>query len=240
MSNLRKGRSFVTNGPLIWFTIDGKDPGEDLSFRMVQKVKFQATLRSIIPVDHLEIVSNGKVVQTFELKGDRRSGDFSGTLPVSESGWYVLRAWNDKPTYPVLDIYPYATTNPVYVTWQDSRFVFRRTGDYFAAWIDRIIEATQSNVDYYSEQEKQDVLNMLKRSKESNMSDVTLIFGKDSCPYTGAARQDYENAGKPFRYINVLQDKSELKRMLEFSKGVREVPVIVENGQVTIGYAGGS
>ena len=72
------------------------------------------------------------------------------------------------------------------------------------------------------------------------MSEVTLIFGKDSCPYTGAARQDYESAGKSFRYINVLQDKSELKRMLEFSKGVREVPVIVENGQVTIGYAGGS
>jgi glutaredoxin 3 len=73
-----------------------------------------------------------------------------------------------------------------------------------------------------------------------NMSDVTLIFGKDTCPYTTAARQDYKSAGKPFQYINVVTDRSELKRMLEFSKGVREVPVIVENGQVTIGYAGGS
>jgi glutaredoxin 3 len=70
--------------------------------------------------------------------------------------------------------------------------------------------------------------------------DVILIFGKDSCPYTTAARQDYQSNGKAFQYINVVQHRSELKRMLEYSKGVREVPVIVENGQVTIGYAGGS
>jgi len=72
------------------------------------------------------------------------------------------------------------------------------------------------------------------------MSDVTLIFGKDSCPYTTAARNDYKDSGKPFQYINVVQDHSQLKKMLEYSKGVREVPVIVENGEVTIGYAGGS
>lgn len=72
------------------------------------------------------------------------------------------------------------------------------------------------------------------------MSDVTLIFGKDSCPYTSAAREDYQSSGKPFQYINVVKDRSELKRMLEYSKGIREVPVIVENGEVTIGYAGGS
>ena len=72
------------------------------------------------------------------------------------------------------------------------------------------------------------------------MSDVTLIFGKDTCPYTSAARQDYQSAGKPFQYINVVKDRAELNRMLVFSKGVREVPVIVENGQVTIGWNGGS
>lgn len=72
------------------------------------------------------------------------------------------------------------------------------------------------------------------------MSDITLIFGKDSCPYTSAAREDYQSSGKPFQYINVVKDRSELKRMLEYSKGIREVPVIVEKGEVTIGYAGGS
>jgi Tol biopolymer transport system component len=164
--NLRKGHSFVTNGPLIWFSIDGKGPGEDLEFSNQASVKFQATLRSIIPVDHFEIVSNGKVVKAFELQGDRMSGDFSGTIPVSESGWYVLRAWNDKPTYPILDIYPYATTNPVFLTIGGKPVRIQKDRDYFAAWIDRIIEATQSNEDYYSKEEKQAVLDMLNAARK--------------------------------------------------------------------------
>ena len=164
--NLRKGHSFVTNGPLVWFTIDGKGPGDELSFPNAAKVKYEATLRSIIPVDHLEIIQNGKVIQSLELKGNRQSGDFSGTLDVPESGWLVLRAWTEKPTYPVLDIYPYATTNPVYTTVAGKPVRLEKDRAYFAAWIDRIIEATQSNKDYYSEQEKQEVLNTLQEAKK--------------------------------------------------------------------------
>ena len=43
-----------------------------------------------------------------------------------------------------------------------------------------------------------------------------------------------------FQYIDVVADKEELKRMLQYTKGARDVPVIVENGRVIIGYAGGS
>ena len=62
------------------------------------------------------------------------------------------------------------------------------------------------------------------------------IFGKDSCPYTAAAVDAYRSKGAV--YHNVKKDPAQLTRMLEFSKGQRRVPVIVENGQVTIGYGG--
>jgi glutaredoxin 3 len=39
-------------------------------------------------------------------------------------------------------------------------------------------------------------------------------------------------------YINVKKNAAELKRMLEFSKGRRAVPVIVDDGEVTIGFGG--
>ena len=51
---------------------------------------------------------------------------------------------------------------------------------------------------------------------------------------------DYEKNKKPFRYINVLKNKDDLNQMLQLTKRVREVPVILENGKVTIGYNGGS
>jgi glutaredoxin len=41
-------------------------------------------------------------------------------------------------------------------------------------------------------------------------------------------------------YVNVQTDQDGLARMLEHSKGRREVPVIVDGGTVTVGYGGGS
>lgn len=69
---------------------------------------------------------------------------------------------------------------------------------------------------------------------------MVLIFGKDACPYTEAAREDFETRGVPFTYINVKKDRSELERMLTYSKGRRDVPVIVDGETVTIGFAGGT
>ena len=67
---------------------------------------------------------------------------------------------------------------------------------------------------------------------------MTTIFGKDICPYTIAAREDFAARGVAFEYINVKKDAAQLARMLEFSKGRRVVPVIVEDGRVTIGFGG--
>jgi glutaredoxin len=68
---------------------------------------------------------------------------------------------------------------------------------------------------------------------------MVLIFGKDGCPYTQNAREDYAARKVPARYINVKKNAAELDRMLAYSKGSRRVPVIVEeDGRVTIGFGG--
>ena len=68
--------------------------------------------------------------------------------------------------------------------------------------------------------------------------DTVLIFGKDTCPYTDAAREDYARRKVAFEYINVKANAGDLARMLEVSRGQRRVPVIVEGGKVTIGFGG--
>ena len=67
---------------------------------------------------------------------------------------------------------------------------------------------------------------------------MVTIYGKDNCPYTQAARDDYTKRGVAFEYINVKRDAAALQRMLEYSKQRRSVPVIVDNGEVTIGFGG--
>jgi len=71
------------------------------------------------------------------------------------------------------------------------------------------------------------------------MSERTVfIYGKDGCPYTGAARADFGNRGYLVRYFNVQKDGERLKEMLVYSEGKRKVPTIVEDESVTIGFGG--
>ena len=67
------------------------------------------------------------------------------------------------------------------------------------------------------------------------MADKVIIFGKSSWPYTSQARSAY---GDSATYVDVVSEPDKLKEMLEFSKGVRKVPVIVEGKKVEIGYGG--
>jgi glutaredoxin len=41
-----------------------------------------------------------------------------------------------------------------------------------------------------------------------------------------------------FEYVNVKKDKAGLDEMIRVTGGRRDVPVIVENGKVTIGFGG--
>lgn len=163
---LKKGRTFATNGPLIEFTVDGQRVGEELKYdKPRENVPFTAKLRSIVPVDHLEVACNGHVVRTLKLEGQRDSADVSGTLPLNESGWCLLRTWSDRDEYPVLDNYVYATTSPVYVTIGGKPPHSTEDAKYFAAWIGRTIDATSQYPDWNSAEEKAYVLKRLADAK---------------------------------------------------------------------------
>ena len=166
MDELKQGRTFATNGPLIEFKLGGEMVGSELKFDAAQAgVPFMAKLRSIVPVDHLEVVCNGKVARELKLEGARETADFTGTIPLSESGWCVLRAWSDKAEYPVMDNYAYATTCPVYVTIGGKRAYAREDAEYFEAWIDRTIEVTEKYPDWNSAAEKDLVMKRLRDTR---------------------------------------------------------------------------
>jgi TolB protein len=163
---LKKGRTFATNGPLLDFSLGGQAIGEELKFDGPQtSIPFKAALRSIVPVDHLEVVCNGRVIQTLSLNSARDAADASGALPLRESGWCVLRASSDKAEYPVLDNYVYATTSPIYVTIGNKPPRSREDANYFVAWIERVLEATSHYPDWNSPPEKEGVLRELTQAK---------------------------------------------------------------------------
>jgi len=161
---VKNGRTVATNGPLLDFSLGGQGIGGELKLAAAQaEVPFRVKMRSIVPVDHLEIVCNGLVVKSLAGKD---AADVSGTIPLKESGWCVLRASSEKAEYPVLDNYVYATTSPVYVTVGGKRARSPEDAKYFVAWIERTIDTTSQYPDWNSVAEKGYVMGRLEEAKK--------------------------------------------------------------------------
>jgi hypothetical protein len=157
---LKGGRNFVSNSALLGLTVDDKRPGDELP--RAGKFPVRVAMRSPVAMDHLELVQNGQVIRSFTLTGERMRFDWSGDVDL-KAGWVLLRAFNDEADPWVLDLYPYATTSPVYVG-QTARPA-PEDAAYFSAWMDRVIEAALARGGWNSEQEKADTLAYLEESR---------------------------------------------------------------------------
>jgi hypothetical protein len=123
-------------------------------------------MRSNVPVDHLEVIGNGKVVATIPLRGDRTRATDTIAIPVTTSGWYVLRAYADRAELPVLDLYPFASTSPIYVRVGDQPVRSTEDATFFVRWIDRVDQATRASSAWNTPAEQAEVLRMIAQARE--------------------------------------------------------------------------
>jgi Tol biopolymer transport system component len=166
LAALKRGHSMATNGPLLGLAVNQEGPGALLEpGQSEQQLQYAGFLRSVVPVDHLELVYNGEIVKTIDLGGARTSADLRGSLRVNDSGWLLLRAWNDSSHPGVLDLYPYATTTPVYVNIDGQAPRSTDDAEYFIAWIERVRKSAAEHPDYNSDEERETVLANLDRAQ---------------------------------------------------------------------------
>ena len=117
---LHDGPSFVTNGPMLFFS--AKAPGGRLTGSV------EARARE--PIDRVEIVANGRIVASFPGNGTRPiKKEFS--LPAENYTWLAARCFL-RTAYTVR----LAHTSPVYL---DGSWDAREDARYFVAWIDELM-----------------------------------------------------------------------------------------------------
>jgi hypothetical protein len=175
---LKLGRSFVSNGPLLGLEVDGRRPGDVIEGGAKRRL-VRASMRSPFPVDRLELLQNGRVIRSFELAGertrvhgdgtleiarDRMRFDWSGELALEDNGWVLLRAFNAAPNPWVLDLYPYATTSPIYFDAPPPPAP--DDAAYFVGWMDRVIEAAQARGGWNEDAEKTATLDYLNAARD--------------------------------------------------------------------------
>lgn len=128
---LKDGRSFATNGPMLFLTVDGGEPGATLRFpeKGSRRMRIHAEASSLKPMDRLEVLFKGKIIRALAGSG-KLAADF--TTDIGETGWFAARAF-DKPDRTIR----FAHTSPVYVSFPGDAGTVPKDAQFFLDWIDR-------------------------------------------------------------------------------------------------------
>jgi TolB protein len=156
LDGMRAGRAFVTNGPLVQFSVDGKLPGETVQVPAGGgPARVQVQVRSIVPLQKITLYFNGAPVEDIPLGPDRRSADFEKTTTVSRSGWYHLRAEGGAADrFPLDTSYAQAFTNPVWIVVGNQPIRDKASAEYSLRWIDKLQKLADAWPGWRSPKEK--------------------------------------------------------------------------------------
>lgn len=141
-SAIKAGRTFATSGPILTITADGQPMGEMLTRPADDRkpVSVAARLRSIEPIESLEIVHDGRVVSSADLRTKPVAKVLDETasvaLSIEHSGWVVARALYRAPD----GLLRQAHTSPVYISVAGRPYANAGDVRYMLRWID-VLEA---------------------------------------------------------------------------------------------------
>ncbi|MEZ5394868.1 MAG: hypothetical protein R2724_18865 [Bryobacterales bacterium] len=147
---LRQGKSFVTNGPMLFFEAFEQPGGS---------IRVLVDVRSRDPLDRVEVVANGVVIQTFGAPPGKRS--FRTELSVAGGlySWIAVRAFEQSA-----DTVRMAHSQPY---WVDAPFGVRSDAEFFINWIDELIRQTeQDEKRFANDREREAMLGLYRQARE--------------------------------------------------------------------------
>ena len=146
---IRDGQSFVTNGPMLFLDVTRKWGSVVIDARAVARE----------PIDRIELVANGRVIQTV------RAGRAQFAVDARQYSWCAVRCFLETP-----DNIRLAHSSPIYL---DGRYDAREDASYFVSWIDALIEQTNEDPGRFrNEAERDEALANYRRAREFYQSKV--------------------------------------------------------------------
>jgi hypothetical protein len=114
LSALKQGRTFVTNRPLLFVTVDGKEAGSELAIKSGTALDVDISVVSATPISRIDILHQGRVLKQIDVEPTMEvHRNEKITLP--ESGWVAVRSFGRGENRNLSPDYAVAHTSPFYV-----------------------------------------------------------------------------------------------------------------------------
>jgi hypothetical protein len=142
IKNLRAGRSFVTNGPMLNLKANEHEIGSTIRLSGPGEIQIEGGGVSQFPLSKVELIQNGNVIATGALDENKLKVEIKTSIRFERSGWLALRATGPAhPDHPTGG--QYAHTSPIYVEVANKPADSREDARYFLKWIDRLALAVR-------------------------------------------------------------------------------------------------
>jgi len=168
---LRRGKSFVTNGPLIDISVNGRAIGETVSVVAGRTVTVTVEWSSYHPLHEVEIIANGTVKHVRRFKNGSASGSFKCDVQIEGDGWVAARAGSDcRDSF---DQPIWAHTSPIYIAAGGVVTTEKiAAARWFAQRIDESIAWLSTSGKFENEQQRKEVLELfgLARAKYEQLA----------------------------------------------------------------------
>ncbi len=142
IEGLKAGNGFISNGPILTFSVDGHGSGDTVEFQGDKRVVVKATARSLYAFSRLQLMLNGEAIASSEMpiRGPQGIFEASLELPVelSESAWLAARVSappdeGDRVMPRRMKVFAHA--NPVYFLRNGDRVRVQAAIDYLTLYL---------------------------------------------------------------------------------------------------------
>jgi hypothetical protein len=168
IEGIRGGRTFATNGPMVFLTVNGQPPGSTLQLPASEdSVLVEARAVCNYGLDCLEIVTNGAVVKHAEGQGGPTEIACAERVRLGESAWFAARTRGRVEPAVYGGLAPWhlhAHTSPTYVLLAGRPI--RRTADLtaMADYVRMVMEVYRRRGQFATEAHRQELVANCERA----------------------------------------------------------------------------
>ena len=160
----KRGRSFATNGPMLFFTVNGQGPGAELQLgKESPRVRVSARVVTQVPIEKIEVVANGQVVASRDAWASNEI-TLDEEIDLQRSSWVALRAYGPWHRLVVNDLQTFAHTSPVYVRLGNQPIATREDARFYMEWTEKLIARVKSQGRFATQARRQEVIDLFTRA----------------------------------------------------------------------------
>ncbi len=164
IEGMKKGRTFITNGPALQLTLNGRPMGDTVECGRGAELEAEMTFSSFYPIERAELVVNGSVVQHWAWPAGRREGVLRHGFTAERDGWVAARLWGDSRDS--FDQSIYAHSSPSYFHCGAAPAEREEDANFFLRSIDESLKWIGTYGRYNNDQQREDVRELFRRGRE--------------------------------------------------------------------------